>query len=323
MSNQLSVGLFDAEPDFARLVDAQERGQARRIQLPAREFDGKVELSTLFEGESHAFGALLYEGVLLHRLRVGGHETIRLLGPGDVFALSDAPLSALVAEATCLASPGTRLALLDDRVIAACRRWPRLISALAARLAEQTDRTALQLAICQLPRVADRLLALMWMLSDAWGRVTPSGVMLPLGLTHSTLGAMIGARRPTVTLALGELVDRGAVLRQGGGWLLVERPTAEIAARDDSELPELIASPPSPWVNLPGLAWAPAPDVHEALEHSLAQLRRQHVASRTQVDRCLEASRATRARVAERRVRMREQRLPVKRPQAIPPAPSS
>jgi CRP-like cAMP-binding protein len=323
MSTQLSVGLLDAEPDFARFVDEEERGQARRVQLPARELHGEFELREVFEGESHPFGVLLYEGVLLQRLRVGAHETVRLLGPGDVFALSGAPVSMLVAGSTCLASPGARLALLGDRVIAACRRWPRLISALTASLAEQTDRTALQLAICQLPRVADRVLALMWMLSDSWGRVTPSGVMLPLSLTHSTLGAMIGARRPTVTLALGELVDRGAVLRHDGGWLLVERPTAEVAARDDSDMPELIVSPPSPWADIAAPRWAPAPDVYAALEDSIAQLRRQHVASRTQVDKHLEESRATRARVAERRIRMREQRLGVNRPREIPPAPSS
>jgi CRP/FNR family transcriptional regulator, cyclic AMP receptor protein len=234
------VGLFEAEPDFARFVDQQERAQAKRVRLPARVLDGEFDLAQLLEAEGHCFAALVYDGVLLHRLRVGEHETLRLVAPGEVIAFSDAPLSMLLAESSCSAGPGTRVALLDDRLLAAGRRWPRLMSALVAKLAEQNERTALQLAICQLPRVADRLLALMWMLTDSWGRVTPTGVTLPLSLTHSTLGAMVGARRPTITLALGELVHRGAVVRQGRGWLLIERPPAEAAADVDSDMPEVV-----------------------------------------------------------------------------------
>lgn len=45
-------------------------------------------------------------------------------------------------------------------------------------------------------------------------------------LTHDALGALVGARRPTITLAVRELTDRGAIVRQDQGWLLVEPPPA-------------------------------------------------------------------------------------------------
>jgi hypothetical protein len=78
--------------------------------------------------------------------------------------------------------------------------------------------------ICQLPRVDERLLALMWLLAESWGQVTPAGTLLPIALTHAALGGLIGARRPTVTLALGNLTAAGVIRRQPRGWLLLGSP---------------------------------------------------------------------------------------------------
>jgi Crp-like helix-turn-helix protein len=51
--------------------------------------------------------------------------------------------------------------------------------------------------------------------------VGPSGVVVPLELTHEALGHLVGARRPTVTLALSELGRQGAVTRRAdGAWML-------------------------------------------------------------------------------------------------------
>jgi CRP-like cAMP-binding protein len=82
-----------------------------------------------------------------------------------------------------------------------------------------------------------RVHALLWHLADRFGRVTPDGVHLPVPLTHRTIGSLVGARRPTVTLAVGELERAGTVHRDGlGGWLL--RPaTSEL--RDPATPPAL------------------------------------------------------------------------------------
>jgi CRP/FNR family transcriptional regulator, cyclic AMP receptor protein len=69
--------------------------------------------------------------------------------------------------------------------------------------------------------VEDRLHAMLWLLAERWGRVTPEGVTLPLRLTHELLGQLVGAKRPTVSLAMKELEARGAVRRRlDGAWLL-------------------------------------------------------------------------------------------------------
>jgi CRP/FNR family transcriptional regulator, cyclic AMP receptor protein len=48
---------------------------------------------------------------------------------------------------------------------------------------------------------------------------------VPLRLPHRTLAGMIGARRPTVTTALGQLIARGDIARRrDGSWLLIRRP---------------------------------------------------------------------------------------------------
>src|SRR5205814_1889348 len=108
----------------------------------------------------------------------------------------------------------------------AAHRTPRLVAGLHARSTEQADRVAVQLAVCQLPRVEDRVLSMLWLLAESWGQVTAHGTALRLHLTHETLGGLVGARRSTVTLALGQLTEGGAILRQDRGWLLPVPPAS-------------------------------------------------------------------------------------------------
>jgi DNA-binding transcriptional ArsR family regulator len=72
-------------------------------------------------------------------------------------------------------------------------------------------------------RVDQRLLLLFWHFAERWGRVRPEGVVVQLPLTHETLGALIGARRPSVTSALSALAEQGLVEPvERGEWLLTE-----------------------------------------------------------------------------------------------------
>jgi hypothetical protein len=127
------------------------------------------------------------------------------------------PQALLPAEVGLVVSERARLAVLDERFIAAVRRWPVLLLTLHERLRVQQRRLAVHSAIGKLRRVEDRVLALLWHLAERWGRVGPNGVVVPLALTHETLGRLAGAERPTVTLALGELARSGAVTRRDDG----------------------------------------------------------------------------------------------------------
>jgi CRP-like cAMP-binding protein len=113
------------------------------------------------------------------------------------------------------------LAILDERFAMAARRWPTLAMQLQARLLAQAERQSVQLAIARLPRVEQRVVAVLWTLAERWGRVTSEGYLVPLRLTHESLGQLVGARRPTVSLALTDLIEQGTVVRRPDGtWLL-------------------------------------------------------------------------------------------------------
>jgi hypothetical protein len=118
-----------------------------------------------------------------------------------------------------------RLAVLDRRVAALLTGYPEITSQLVERLSRRSQRLAVNQAISQLNRVDKRLLTLFWHLAERWGRMTPDGVLIPLTLSHRMLSQLIGARRPTVSTALGELSRTGEVQRlDNGTWLLTGTP---------------------------------------------------------------------------------------------------
>jgi hypothetical protein len=85
---------------------------------------------------------------------------------------------------------------------------------------------------------------MMWLLAESWGRVTPSGTWLPIKLTHSTLGELIGAKRPTVSLALRDLIQGGAVQAQSDGWLLLSEPPAPTTVATPAAVSVLVGPQP-------------------------------------------------------------------------------
>jgi hypothetical protein len=74
-------------------------------------------------------------------------------------------------------------------------------------------------------------MAVMWLLAESWGHVTPTGVRLRLGLKHDALGESVGAQRPTVSLALKELAKRDALITQDGDWVILD-PSPEPGAAE-------------------------------------------------------------------------------------------
>jgi CRP-like cAMP-binding protein len=106
------------------------------------------------------------------------------------------------------------------------------------RIMRRAHALAFHLAVSHLKLVEMRLLVILWYYADRWGRVTPGGVLLPLRMTHSMLARIVGARRPSVSTALGRLQDRGLVDRTDNGhWLLLGDPPRELAELADGIMP--------------------------------------------------------------------------------------
>jgi CRP-like cAMP-binding protein len=242
-----TVRLLEAEPDLGSFLSPKDRELASRVSVPVRTVEGgEIDLESMLDGGS-AFGAIVLEGMLLHRALLGEQAALRLLGPGDMVSVVGTPGSALLVQRGYRAAGPAALAILDDHALLMIQRFPALAVGLQARMADQNERLATQLAICQLPRVEDRVLAMMWLLAESWGRVTASGTVLPLALTHDALGELVGAKRPTVTLALRELSERGAIVRRDRGWLLLEELPHAASSAPLAREPEVIENRPSPW----------------------------------------------------------------------------
>jgi CRP-like cAMP-binding protein len=173
------------------------------------------------------------DGLVAREVLADNVATMELLGPGDLLRpgeeFADVPLLAAAVRWNVLAD--ARVAILDGAVAMRLAGQPEIYCALIERLAWRVRRLAVMQAISQLYRVDRRLLTLLWHLADRWGRVTPAGVVVPLALSHRMLGQLVGARRPSVSTALGELGRAGEVTRLADGtWLL---PGGPVGAPDE------------------------------------------------------------------------------------------
>jgi CRP-like cAMP-binding protein len=308
------VPLVSLEPDMVRLLGPDDRQAIAPLTVPVFDVSDRPVMVTELLDRHHAFAAVVHRGMLLHTLQIGAQPGMRVLGPGDVVGIRDAPGTTPFGPSVYRASASTQLALLGNDFLLGVRRSPRLLIGLHVGLAEQMERLTTQLVICQLPRVEDRILAMLWLLANTWGRVTAAGTILPLSLTHELLGALVGARRPTVTLALSELVDRGAVLRQDRGWLLLQHPVMPtVTTGHKLDEPRLLDQTPSEWAVGAHTPREPE-ETLAVLSDTVFGLREQHQRNIEQVRDRLRRAASSRARAAELRERIRGQRRLSRRP---------
>ncbi len=224
-----TVRLLDADPDLGGLLTGTRRQEAERelVVRVHRLGVGVWDVSRLEGAGADHVGLLLLDGVIAREVIVADHVSAELLGPGDlVRPWQDATKADLlpVDVLWSILSPSS-FAVLDRRFAGELARWPEVTAALFERLSERSLRLGTTQAISQLTRVDRRLKALLWHLAERWGRVSGDGVVVPLALTHRILGQLVGARRPTVSTALGELAERGELVRRvDGSWVLRGSP---------------------------------------------------------------------------------------------------
>jgi len=175
-------------------------------------------------------GLLILGGLIVRRVGVAGRFGAELLGEGDLmnpFHPHDMG-SSLPRTGKWRVLQDAQMAILDSEFVLRATRYPEVVSALLARALKRSRHIATNMAIVQQPRIDLRLHMLFWELADRWGIVRQDGVHVPMPLTHATLSDLVAARRPTVTKALGELAQRGAVIWTGSDWLLPGEPPSEL-----------------------------------------------------------------------------------------------
>lgn len=233
-------GVFTATSRLRLLELDSELGAG----LSPAEFDvasqyARVEVATLRPGTHHPWGVgnpdllglLVVEGILLRRVRVAERRCGELVGPGGIVRPWDhfgehAPLPFEVGWQVI--EPAT-LALLDLELVTVAARWPQLLHGIMRRAIERSHALALSVAIHSLQHLEVRLLVLFWHLADRFGRVTAEGTIVPLRLSHSDIAELIGGQRPSVSVRLSQLAERGVLTRRRDRtWLLRGEPPAEL-----------------------------------------------------------------------------------------------
>jgi hypothetical protein len=217
------VRLLDEVAEMELAIPAEERKRARDTVLAPLHMQEVGPLTGVaIGGASHPFGLLMIGGIVFARTSMRDRPATEILTAGDVFDpwTEDEP-SFMPTRTEYEVYRAVRLAVLDDRFRLAARRWPGLHDVVRAQMAHQARRASRSLAILQLPRVEDRILAFFLDLAERMGRVTSAGIAIDLPLTHALVGEAVGSRRPTVSLALTELAADGLITREAGGiWML-------------------------------------------------------------------------------------------------------
>ena len=219
------VWLLEADPELATGVPPDEAAMLARVTAPVLRLEPAIRwaLPPLPDATP---GLLVLDGLLSRRVRLGGRSGLELLGAGDLVRpwQRDAHSPTIPRSADWRVREPVTAAVLEPRVMEAIARTaPAALTELLARPVRRAHALCARLAIVQMPRLEDRLLALFWHLADRWGRVDRDGVLLPLHLSHATLAELVAAQRPSVSIALKQLTEERRVARgPAGGWRLLE-----------------------------------------------------------------------------------------------------
>ncbi len=209
--------------ELSEAVPSADRERARRAVLAdvVELAVGTVDLSQQRLTDT-AFALLVVDGMLTQEVSVGGRALTEFAIRGDVLLPWPPPSTAPDSQLSVSALDDVRLAVLDHRFIRSAATWPELMVAIQRRLHDQQHRLAAHGVICQLPHIEQRLMAIMWHLAGRIGRVTIEGTVVPYPFSHRALAKLIGASRPTVSLAISALQKRGRIRRRDDGtWVLV------------------------------------------------------------------------------------------------------
>jgi hypothetical protein len=206
---------------------AGPHARARLVTVPAGEWNAWSAYAS-----PRGFGLLVLDGLMTRATTLLGRTSVELIGREDLIRpwddLGEGTSVSLLTSWTVLRD--TRLVVLDERFVERISPWPAIGAALVGRCARRARWLAFHAAMLENPRVDVRLMLLFWHLADRWGRVAPEGVLVPVSLTHKTLGRLVRAQRPSVTASLRELRSRGMLSRRGkhGAWILRGDPNGQL-----------------------------------------------------------------------------------------------
>jgi CRP-like cAMP-binding protein len=221
-----TVAVLQLDPDLGATVPEERRAAAIRscgastMSLPRGAWDDPI----VSQGSETrpGFGLLVLTGILCRRVVQSERYGAELVGPGDLLRPWDlvGTWSTIPAESSWTVIEPARLAVLDADFARRAAPFPGVAEGLVRRAVLRSRYLAILIAIVNQRRVETRLTMLFWHLADRFGHVRGDWVEVPVPLTHSLLGELVGARRPSVSTALSKLSDEGILVRRDHGWRL-------------------------------------------------------------------------------------------------------
>jgi len=226
------VRVLEEDSSLGHTLSGEDLRAARRYAVASAHTleRGIYRPQALFAGDG-LLGLLVLDGLMVRQVAVAERRCGELVSQGALLRPWDhfgehAPMPF---EVRWRVIETARIALLDQRFVAVVARWPSLVYSLVERSIERAHMLAFNVAIHCLHHVDVRLLVLMWHLADRFGKVTPEGTVVPVALTHRDLAELVGAQRPSVSLALGELAQREQLKRRKDrSWVLLGDPPREL-----------------------------------------------------------------------------------------------
>jgi CRP-like cAMP-binding protein len=219
-----TVPVLRLDPDLGAAIAAEKRGAAvracgaRAIELPSGHWDADQVDGAVRAG----YGLLVLSGILCRRVVQSERYGAELIGPGDLMRPWDrvSEWSTIPTNSSWTVIEPVRLAVLDADFARRAAPFPELGVALVRRALMRSRYLAILIAIVSQRRIETRLTMLFWHLADRFGQMRGGWVEIPVPLTHSLLGELVAARRPSVSTALSRLGERGVLHRAGNGWRL-------------------------------------------------------------------------------------------------------
>ena len=241
-----TIRLLDAEPSLARGIERRELDAAReKLIAEVRKVDpGEWEDARKKPASPLFLGYLILEGAFTREILVSSRPSIELLGPGDLIRPWVVPRALDVMHVTdqwSLLSTG-HVAVIGEDFHQQAQAYPSILTVLMDRVVARARWLGFQVALSQLTRIDHRLLLTFRYVAERWGVEQQQGVRIPIRLSHRSIAALIGARRPKVSAEITNLTEQGLIEQaQDGSWTFFAAdidPMAVLAGIDDYSGPD-------------------------------------------------------------------------------------
>lgn len=239
--------LLELDPALGTGLEGDARQKATtQLRAPLLVLErGEWDPPRLLE-ESRPLGLLVISGLIVRHVEVAGARCAELLGAGDLIRPWQEDAASFVSTRWQVLTR-IQAALLTAGLSSRLCSYPPLVENLLERAIQRSRSLVVHSAIDNVVRLKDRLRLLFWHLAERWGKVERDGVIVPLPLTHQMLAELVGARRPSVSLALRELAEAGTLTKLAGrGWRLTGSPPVPAPLKPQRRTVVASASSPTP-----------------------------------------------------------------------------